>query len=77
MFYQLLAGGEVYPALKARLALKEADEYHYLNQVRSNAGTGTRTLAQHCTTPHFTTLHHTNTKLERLRRASLHYTTLS
>ena len=32
MFYQLLAGGEVYPELKTRLALKEADEYHYLNQ---------------------------------------------
>jgi myosin heavy subunit len=33
VFYQLLAGGEVYPEMKARLALKEADEYHYLNQV--------------------------------------------
>jgi myosin heavy subunit len=32
VFYQLLAGGEVYPELKSRLTLKEADEYHYLNQ---------------------------------------------
>jgi myosin heavy subunit len=32
VFYQLLAGGEVYPDIKARLQLKEAEEYHYLNQ---------------------------------------------
>lgn len=32
IFYQLIAGGEVYPELKAKLKLKEADDYHYLNQ---------------------------------------------
>jgi len=32
VFYELIAGGDLDPSLKAKLSLKEPDSYHYMNQ---------------------------------------------